>query len=193
MFYHHALALQQNTDPEATEPPSLAGNRPHLFANFKTIWRFVAPDGLGIDTNKFARSALRDVMFQHRLASSSPSQIWCRQFLPSKFLRTILLSIVSVNRRFRWTFSFSSDLRRCVSETFILPYLALNFKNDAGLRPFLWHTSAVGIPAFCFLIIPIIKVSVKRLLRIRSLLREVEQTLHQSDRGFGGGGKVTPG
>jgi hypothetical protein len=51
----------------------------------------------------------------------------------------------------------------------------------------------VGIPAFCFLIIPIIKVSVKRLLRIRSLLREVEQTLHQSDRGFGGGGKVTPG
>jgi hypothetical protein len=36
------------------------------------------------------------------------------------------------------------------------PYLALNLQNDAGLRPCLRHTSAVGIPASCSLIIPII-------------------------------------
>lgn len=40
------------------------------------------------------------------------------------------------------------------------------------------HTSAVGIPASCSLIIPMICASVERLFRICLLLQEVEQTLH---------------
>lgn len=43
-----------------------------------------------------------------------------------------------------------------------------------------------GIPASCSLIIPMIWASVKRLFRIRLLIQKVEQTLHQSEEGFGG-------
>jgi hypothetical protein len=84
------------------------------------------------------------------------------------------------------TFIGIIDLRRSVSETFMPLYLDLNLQSDAGLRPCLRHTSAVGIPASCSLIIPIICASAKRLFRICLLLRKVEHTLHQSEGGFGG-------
>jgi len=106
------------------KPPSFAGNRLHLVANFRIIWRFVAPDDLGIDTNKPARPTLRDVVIPHRLACRSPSHIRCRQFFPSKSFNTTLSSIVSARRRFCFAFSSSRDLGRWVSETFIPPYLA---------------------------------------------------------------------
>ncbi len=48
------------------------------------------------------------------------------------------------------------------------------------------HTSVVGIPASCSLIIPMICASVKRLFRIRLLLQKVEQTRHHNEGSFGG-------
>ena len=53
------------------------------------------------------------------------------------------------------------------------------------LRPCLRHTSTVGSPASCSLIIPIICASVKRLFLICLLLPR-GQTLHQIEGTFGG-------
>ena len=50
MVHDHSFALQKHADAAITEPPSLAGNRLHLFANFRIIRRSIAPDGLGVDT-----------------------------------------------------------------------------------------------------------------------------------------------
>jgi len=71
----HAFALQQHADPAITKSAPLAGNRLHLFANFRIIRRPITPDGLGIDTNKPARPTLRDIMIPHCLACRSPSHI----------------------------------------------------------------------------------------------------------------------
>jgi hypothetical protein len=62
VVHDHSFAFQQHADPALAEPTPHSGNRLHLFANFWIIRRFVAPDSLGIDTNKPARSALRDIM-----------------------------------------------------------------------------------------------------------------------------------
>ena len=58
VIHGHSFAFQQHADPAIAEPTPLAGNRLHLFANFWIIRRLIAPDGLGIDTDKPARSAL---------------------------------------------------------------------------------------------------------------------------------------
>ena len=63
-------------------------------------------------------------------------------------------------------FLSSSDSRWWVSDRFMPPSLVLNFKSDAGLRPCLGHTSAVGTPVSYPLIIPIICAFVIRLFRI---------------------------
>jgi hypothetical protein len=44
--HDHSFALQKHADAAITESPSLAGNRLHLFANFRIIRRSIAPDGL---------------------------------------------------------------------------------------------------------------------------------------------------
>jgi hypothetical protein len=93
------LVIQQHADLATTKPQPLAGTRQHLAANFRTIWRLVAPDSFGIDTNKLARPASQDVIIQHSLARSSPSHIWCSQFFPGKSFGTTLSSIVSANGR----------------------------------------------------------------------------------------------
>ena len=58
VIHGHSFAFQQHADPAIAEPTPLTGNRLHLFANFWIIRRLIAPDGLGIDTDKPARSAL---------------------------------------------------------------------------------------------------------------------------------------
>lgn len=50
----------------------------------------------------------------------------------------------------------------------IPPYLAFNLSNVVGLSPCLRHSSAVGSPACCSLIIPMICGSVKRLFLMSS-------------------------
>jgi hypothetical protein len=91
MIHDHSFALQQHADPPPlgdcvqspacqwiAKPPPFAGNRLHLFANFWIIRRLIAPDGLGIDTDKPARTTLRDIMIPHRLACCSPPFTWRR-------------------------------------------------------------------------------------------------------------------
>ena len=51
VVHNHAFAFQQNTDPTITEPTPLAGNRPHLFANFRIVRRMISPNSLRIDTS----------------------------------------------------------------------------------------------------------------------------------------------
>ena len=55
----------------------------------------VAPDGLRIDTDKPARTTLRDIVIAHRIECCSPSHIRCRQLFPSKSFNTTLSSIVT--------------------------------------------------------------------------------------------------
>ena len=124
--HDHAFGLQQHADPEVAEPTPHSANRLHLFVNFRIIWRFVAPDGLRIDTNKPAPPALRDVVIPHRRACCGLWRIRCRQVFASRFFRTTLSNMVSTSRHFSFEFSSSSDLRRWVSDTFMPPYLALN-------------------------------------------------------------------
>jgi hypothetical protein len=54
------------------------------------------------------------------------------------------------------------------------------------LRPCLRHTSAVGIPASCSLMTPMIWASLKRLFCICLLLKKVKQKLHQNEGSFEG-------
>jgi hypothetical protein len=71
VIHGHSFAFQKHADPAIAEPTPLAGNRLHLFANFwiislspklrfdcRAAGRLIAPDGLGIDTDQPARSAL---------------------------------------------------------------------------------------------------------------------------------------
>eukprot|EP00581_Thalassiosira_minuscula_P023595 CAMPEP_0184425340 /NCGR_PEP_ID=MMETSP0738-20130409/130737_1 /TAXON_ID=385413 /ORGANISM="Thalassiosira miniscula, Strain CCMP1093" /LENGTH=122 /DNA_ID=CAMNT_0026788175 /DNA_START=31 /DNA_END=396 /DNA_ORIENTATION=+ len=98
--------------------------------------------------------------------------------------------MASASSRLSLASSSSIALSLATSDTSIPPYLDLYLWNVPWLRPCFRHTSAVGIPASCSLIIPIICAWVKRLFRIRLLLRKVEQTLHYSAGDFGG--KVSP-
>ena len=125
-IHDHAFGLQQHADPEVAEPTPHSANRLHLFANFWIVRRFVAPDGLGIDTNKPARPALRDVVIPHRRACCGLWRIRCRQVFPGKSFRTTLSNMVSAKRGVSFEVSSPSDLRRWVSDTFLPPYLALN-------------------------------------------------------------------
>lgn len=112
VVHDYAFAFQQHADPATTEPTPFAGNRLHLFANFRIVRRMITPNSLWIDTDRPARPALRDIMIPHCLACRSPSHIRCLQFFLSKSFRTTLSSIVSAKRRFSLAFSSSSDLRR---------------------------------------------------------------------------------
>ena len=61
MGHEHSFAFQQHSDPAITEPTPFAGNRLHLFGNFRIIplscifnalpgsGRVITPDGLGVD------------------------------------------------------------------------------------------------------------------------------------------------
>jgi len=126
VVHNHAFAFQHYTDPPITKPAAFVSNRLHLFAHFRIIWRVVAPDGLGIDTNKPARPTLRDVMIPHRLACRSPSHIRCRQFFPSKSFNTTLSNIVSANKRFNLAFSSVTARNFAASDTSMPPYWDLN-------------------------------------------------------------------
>jgi hypothetical protein len=57
VVHDHSFAFKKNTDPAIAEPTPLAGNLHHLVANFWIVWQLIAPDGLGIDTDKPARPA----------------------------------------------------------------------------------------------------------------------------------------
>ena len=116
VVHEHSFAFQQNTNPAITEPTPHSGNRLHLFAKFCIVQRPITPDGLKINTDKPARTALRDIMIPHCLASCSPSHIRCRQFFPSKSFRTTLSNMVSASRRLSFEFSFSRDFRRWASD-----------------------------------------------------------------------------
>jgi hypothetical protein len=54
------IPLRSNSTPirRSAEPSPFVGNRLHLFANFRIVRRVMAPDGLGVDTDKPARPAL---------------------------------------------------------------------------------------------------------------------------------------
>jgi len=67
MIHDHTFAFQHHADPPITKSTTLAGNCLHLFANFRIVGRTLTPDSLGINTNKLANPALRDIMVPHRL------------------------------------------------------------------------------------------------------------------------------
>jgi transposase len=112
--------------PAITKLPTLAENCCHLFADLRIIWWFVAPDSLGIETNKPARSALQGIMNPHGLTCCCPWHIRCCQFFLSRFFRTTLSNMVSAKRRFSLAVLSSSDLKWWASETSTPRYLALN-------------------------------------------------------------------
>lgn len=93
-------------------------------------------------------------------------------------LSTTLSSMTSATRSFSLAFSSSSCFRRLASDRSIPAYLAFSLLNVAGLRPCFRHSSGVGKPASCYLIIPIIAPWGNGFSSSRLLL-QVGQTLHQ--------------
>ena len=203
VVHDHSFAFQQHADTPLSSK---------LRFDCRATGRVIAPDGLGVDTRCPAAhasmcergqactpdaaryhdpalpcvlqpvahsvsSVLSQLVFQHNIVQHRVCQ-QALQFAVFIFQRFKAVGLRNVHSR---DIAAPYPVVQCMP-----PYLALNLQNDAGLRPCLRHTSAVGIPASCSFIIPIICASVKRLFRICLLLQKVEQTLHQSEGSFGG-------
>src|SRR5688500_7302037 len=88
------------------------------------------------------------------------------QFFASSPLSAWLSSMVSARSCLSRRFSSSSALSRLASETAIPPYLARHLQKVVGEMPCRRHNSASFAPASYSLTIPMIRSSVKRLVRI---------------------------
>ena len=88
VVHDHFLALQHHPDPAIAKPAALGRDGLHLLAYLAAGRRAFAPDRLGIDTDKSAGPALRDVMIPHRTTRCLSPLIRRRQFFPSKSFRT---------------------------------------------------------------------------------------------------------
>src|SRR5690606_19320983 len=123
VVHDHALAFEQHADPAIAEPAPLPGDVLHLLADLGAVRRACAPDRLGIDTDKPAGPALRDIVIPHRPQRCLSPLGQRRQFFPSRSFRTTLSSIVSASRRFSLAFSSSSAFSLAASDTSMPPYL----------------------------------------------------------------------
>lgn len=139
VVHDHALAFEQHADPAIAEPAPLSGDVLHLLADLGarhwartngafngSLRRAFAPDRPGIDTDKPAGPALRDIVIPHCPERCLSPLGQRRQFFPSRSFRTTLSSIVSASRRLSLAFSSSSAFSLAASETSMPPYLAFS-------------------------------------------------------------------
>lgn len=130
----------------------------------------------------------------------APNEVWSMDFMVEALVPAVRLMSSALSHqifqndtmqhctasiRLSPAFSSSNDRILATSDNSISLYFDLYLSNVPRLRPRLRHTFAVAIPASCSLNIPMICASVKRLVRIRLLPREVVQTQRLKEGSFG--------
>src|ERR1700687_2070185 len=89
-----------------------------------------------------------------------------QKFFPTRSFSAALSRTCSASSFFSRRFSSSSTLRRLASDTSSPPYLDFQLYNVGALIPCRRHRSATRAPASCSLTIPMIWLSLNRLLRM---------------------------
>jgi len=67
------FTLQHHADPAIAKPTPLGRDLLHLLTDVRIVGQTVAPDSLRVDTNKPARTTLRDIMISQRSERRIPS------------------------------------------------------------------------------------------------------------------------